>query len=307
MMRRRWPFIVGALVAVGALIGCDSAEEAPESVASPNVYLYQTSPGTEPAIRMGWASNIPDPSLVVAWLVYRAEFYGFPAETSYLIDVRGQHSLSDYSDARSGTGTAAVDYTTDFTYLRNGQQEDGSIEATYTRPDLLAGHTYYYRARRVVKPNSGAPPGSTTQTSDLTVDPVDALSQPSDAQGPVTYITSPTLSSPSQGVQSVDPTDVSFVWSTVSGADEYQIRVYTNASATGNPVLISPVLNFTGSTGRYSYQPSGRGQLDETTTYYWVVGARKSSEAYPRCGSEDGWVKSQIRSFETATLPPGTP
>lgn len=300
--------LLATVVVPWAITGCDSSDSAPDGTAGTGAYLYQPSPGAEPAVRTGWGSNVPDPSQIVAWLVYRAEFYGFPAEHGYLIDVRGQQTLSDYSDSRSGTGLASVPFSRNFTYTRNGEQQDGSIQATYSRPDLVAGRTYYYRARRVVKPNSGAPPlTGAAQVSALAVDPADALSQPSDAVGPVTYVTPATPSAPTNGLQTVDPTAVTFHWSTTGGGDEYQVRVYSNASATGNPVMISPVLRFSGTTGSYAYTRTGNGLLQGTTNYYWVVGSRKSSEAQPNCGGESGWIKSQVQQFRTTVMPPATP
>ncbi len=300
--------LLGALFVPWTITGCDSSDSAPDGAAAPGAHLYQVSAGAEPAIRTGWSSNIPDPSLVVAWLVYRAEFYGFPAEHGYLIDVRGQQTLSDYSDFRGGTGLVALNYSLPFTYTRNGQQQSGSIDASYARPDLVAGRTYYYRARRVVRPNSGAPPlTGSAQASALTVDPFDALSQPSDPAGPVTYIVPATPTSPTDGLQTADPAAMTFTWTIGAGADEYQIRVYDNASVAGNPVMISPVIRPAGTTGSYTYAPGGSGLLRATTTYYWTVGSRKLGEAPPTCAGESGWLKSQVRQFRTTEYPPGTP
>ena len=58
--------LLGALFVPWTITGCDSSDSAPDGAAAPGAYLYQVSAGAEPAIRTGWSSNIPDPSLVVA-------------------------------------------------------------------------------------------------------------------------------------------------------------------------------------------------------------------------------------------------
>ncbi len=298
-------------VAVALMIGCGGSDDPPAGTESKTAHLYQASPGAPTSIRMGWArDSVPDPSSIVAWFVYRGSYYGLLAEPQNLIDAIGAQDLRVYEDAGNA---ASLNYSTNFSYTRRDNPEQGSIDATYTRPPLMAGQTYYYRARRVVSENSMAPPissaqVSTLQVSTLQVDPPSALSQPSAPQGPVTYFVAPAPVKPSAGSATVDATNAAFQWSTSTGADEYMIRIYDNYSVTGNPVVQSPIVRPGGTVGVWTYTTGGgNGALRGSQYYYWVVCARKSGEVTPTCGEESGWVKSSVRQFMTAPTPPGIP
>lgn len=302
--------LVVTVALAGLLAGCgggDAAESAKQA------HLYQAAPGDVPTIRMGWEdSDNPDPSDVVAWLVYRANYAWFGAEAANLIDARSSQSLTEWEDDPDGSGVA--DFSRTFTYQDYDSVATGTVTATYTHPGLNEGDVYYYRARRVFKPNRGTIPiGSSVQASPaaataLEIDPDDALSEASSPQGPVHYFDAPTLSSPSAGSSVVDPTNVTFSWTNPEGADQFQVRVYRNAELTGSPVIMSGSLTFSDTSGQYTHTASGsNGALAGSTTYYWVVGARRSGEAYPTCGELEGWVLSSVRQFTTTPVPPNWP
>ena len=295
-----WMLVV--LTSALLLFGCSSSDDAP-TVETKGAHLYQTTPGGAPVIRVGWTDNIPDPSLVVAWLIYRGPNVGLAAENYNLTDVIGAQSLPVYEDRPTGIGP--ITFQRDFTYLEYGDQQDGSVDITYTRPGLAAGQSYYYRARRVVRPNVSAPPISSAQASSFDVDPPQALGHASVSQGPVTYFVSAAPTLPSNGASSIDPRHVAFQWTNSTGANEYQVRVYDNYQATGTPVLQSSSLYPTGSVGQYTHSASSA--LAGGRIYYWTVGARRAGEASPTCGTESGWLKSAVRQFRTVTLPPSTP
>lgn len=305
-MRLRWPLAAVPVIAAACILaGCSGADNNP-GVESKSAHLYQVSPGDEPVIRMGWTSNIPDPSQVVAWLIYRGENATPAAEGPNLIDVVDARRLPVYEDTRSGA--MQITFQRRFTYMQYGSQETGSLSVTYDRPPLMAGRRYYYRARRVVRTRDSAPPIATTQATDFQLDPASALGQASAPQGPVTYILPAVPTLPSHGATAVDPRLVTFRWNTTAGADEYQVRVYDNMQAAGQPVLISPAQHPVGAFGQWTYDTGGyTGGLRGNTTYYWVVGARRAGEATPTCGPESGWLKSAVRWFRTATLPPPAP
>jgi hypothetical protein len=271
-------------------------------------HLYQSSAGGTPVIRMGWSGNISDPSLVVAWLIYRGNSAGVTAEPYNLVDALATQKLSDYSD--TGSAVTNLGFNLSFTYTQPDGQQTGTVSATYSRTALTAGTTYYYRARRVVKPNNQGVPTAqvgSSQATSFTVTPSDALSEASSAQGPVTYFRAAQPTSPTQYASSIDPTAVTFKWNVTTGADEYQIRVYKTSSVTGQATVQSPVVTVYSGTGQWKYPTSGTGSLQGSKTYYWVVCARHSGESAPSCGTESGWLKSSPQQFTTVTLPPSEP
>lgn len=304
-MRLRALGVAVVITAIPLIIGCSGSDKDP-GVESKGAHLYQVSPGDEPVIRMGWTSNIPDPSQVIAWLIYRGENTTPTAERQSLTDVVDARRLPLYEDTRAGA--MQVTFERQFTYMHFGSQETGSLSVTYDRPALAPGRRYYYRARRVVRTRESAPPIATAQATDFQLDPWSALGDASVPQGPVTYILPAAPSLPSHGASTVDPRLVTFRWNTTAGADAYQVRVYDNVQATGQPVVVSPTQHPVGASGQWTYDTGGRaGGLRGNTTYYWVVGARRAAEAPPTCGPESGWLKSAVRQFRTATLPPPAP
>ena len=178
---------VAAVVALLALAGCGGSDAPPSGVTVKTAHLFQDGPGQTPVIRMGWAqSTFPDPASIVAWLVYRGTNFGVAAEDRNLIDVVDSGGALLYEDL--ATATPEVTFSRGFAYVRRGEQQQGSIEITYDRPAVVPGERYYYRARRVVAPNSGGIPiAQSAQASSVTVDPADAIGSASSPQGPVTY------------------------------------------------------------------------------------------------------------------------
>jgi len=284
------------------LTGCGSSDEQASTGRTKSAHLYQAAPGDPPVIRMGWREN--STTTVVAWLVFRGQFYGFNAAQEALIDIIDGEDLPVYEDTQ--TNHPLVSFSRDFTYLYRGNEENGSVSATYTHPGVAVGQTYYYRARVIAPPNSSAPPISSAASDDLDVDPPTALSEASAPQGPVTYFLAPTGTRPSS-MSTVDPRAVAFNWNNSTGADEYQVRVYSSSSATGQPVVQSPVVYSVGTFGAWTYSPTSTSALKGSTYYYWVVCARKGGQAEPTCGSESGWVKSAVIPFLTAPTPPSMP
>jgi hypothetical protein len=304
---RIWLSFVGAVVTIClscALSGCGGGTgDAGARVLL--AHLYQNGPGQPSNIRVAWrASSATNTSDIVAWLVYRDTYAGLPAEEASLIDARGGGRSLDFWD--NPNGAVQVTYNRTFTYLQSGSQQTGTVDITYTHPALFVGSTYFYRARLVVKPNSSSPPISGTSASSFNVDPSNALTEASASQGPVTYFLVPTQSDPSNGNTAISPKHIVFNWLATTGADEYIIRVYTNASATGTPLIQSPVIRPISKYGTWTYDAGSSVVLHGLSSYYWTVGARASGQATPVSGTETGWLNSTVRQFSTVTLPPGS-
>lgn len=295
------PLVVLATMGVW-LAGCGSSDEEVSTSQAKTAHLHQVAPGDAPVIRMGWREN--STTTVVAWLVFRGQFYGFNAAQDALVDIIDGEDLPVYEDTQ--TNHALLSFSRSFTYLDRGNEETGSVSATYTHPGVAVGQTYYYRARVIAPPNSSAPPISSAASDDLDVDPPNALSEASAPQGPVTYFLPPTGTRPTS-MSTVDPRAVAFNWTNSTGADEYQVRVYSSSSATGQPVVQSPVIYSSGTYGAWTYSPTSASALKGSTYYYWVVCARKSGQATPTCGTESGWLKSAVISFLTSPTPPSVP
>jgi hypothetical protein len=296
--------VVGAVaMAVGGCGGSDG-----DAANAKYAHLYQSAPGSVPVIRMGWGGNISDPALVVAWLIYRGTSPGTPAEPYSLVDAIAAQKLTDYSD--TGGAVTNLNFNLSFTYTDPDGQNTGTVNATYSRTALVPGTSYYYRARRVVKPNNQGVPTAQVgpaQATTFSVTPPEALGEASSPQGPVTYFRAAQPTLPAQYASSIDPRSVTFKWDTTVGADEYQVRVYKDSSVKGLPTVQSPTVAVYSSMGQWTYPVSGSGSLQGGRTYYWVVCARRSGEAPPSCGTESGWVKSAPQQFTTVTLPPGGP
>jgi len=275
-----------------------------------DVQIAQEGAGGTPYIRVNTERGfIPETSQVHAWLFYRGELEPL-AEPENIVGATSQARLDTYPDdpaARMG-----VAFSTEFTYFdRGGEQADGSVELTYDDPALLVGSSYYYKVQRVVDPIMPQPP-VTGQVGPaqaaLTVDPPEALGEPSRAVGPVTYFDPAVLVSPTNNSETVDPTDVTFEWTPSDGADQYQVQVYSDMNLS-NLVYRSPELSWTG--GSVMTHTVTSTLFDGTTTYWWVVCNRKYGEAQPvaRIGGQDrsGWIYSDKWSFTTITAPPSPP
>ena len=103
-------------------------------------------------------------------------------------------------------------------------------------------------------------------------------------QEPLDPPSTPSLSSPDDGATGISRTPT-LKWSSVSGADEYEVQVDTD------PGVNSPFIDEPESNDSYSIKA---GELDYSTTYYWQVRARND-------GGPSGW--SDIWKFTTKDKP----
>lgn len=304
-----------------AAVGLYNVATGPDSRSAPGAraFLAQQAPGSEPRIRVETATgSIPGAAKTHAWLVFRGDTAGFPAQVdnrNYLVAaIRGSKLIDFEDDPRR---VVDIGFELEFQYMNEeGDREDGSVDITYNHLELTAGSTYYYKLRRIVDPGRvRIPIADTTQAEDELVDvsfdldPADALSEESAVAGPVTFIYPVTLQTPTDGNAAVDggAGKTVFTWTPSLGADEYQVMIYTNPGATGTPVKLSPVITFTGSGTTMSWRMDTA--LAASTKYYWFVGARKRGEAPPfvRSLNRSGWIMSAPFSFTTAPTPPITP
>lgn len=302
---------LGALLGIYAIASGDDAQAAPGAKA----FLSQAYPGAEPRIQVT-SSGGTGSREVYGWLVYRGETRGFPAEVdnrNYLVSALRGEKLGVYED--SPDREVDIPFAMTFQYLtEEGEQEDATVDITYNHLELSAGSSYYYRLRRIVDPGRVRVPISENQAEELgdvsfEVDPEDCLSTESNPAGPITYFMPPTPELPSDGNSAVNPlaNKTRFTWTPAYGADQYQVYVYDNASATGSPVKVSPVLTNTSVDATGSMNWLLNTQLSATTTYYWFVGARRSTDAslpYLQSISKSGWIFSEPYSFTTSPMPP---
>ncbi len=307
---------------IGTATGADSSS--PPAV---EVLLSQAAPGSEPRVRVNaLVGDIPGNHKTHGWLVFRGNAAGFPAiadSRNYLISALPGSRLSNFEDDPARSVNLAFELT--FEYLdENSDREEGSVSATYNHLELSAGSTYYYKLQRIVDPGrvripfADATGVGTQQVEELAdvdfeADPADCLSEPSDPAGPITYFYPPTPETPSDGNEVVDwdasKGNTVFRWRPSYGANEYQVRIYNNASASGRAVQESPVLSTTstGSTGSMSWTMAM--DLSPASTYYWFVAARVRGETEPIVQStgDRGWILSRAFSLKTVTGPPASP
>ena len=310
------------VAALGLLLGIVATATGNQNISPPvsQALMAQESPGAMPVIRVNVTRNLnPDPAHTHAFLFYRGSTAGFVADATAMGDgtldggplvaiVQDGH-LDYYED----TATRQVGLTADISFFffgRTGEQETGTLTATYNHAEVVAGNSYYYKVRRLVDPWRPILPNPAQipfVAVDFTVDPLDALGDPSKAAGPITYSLPATPQRPVGTTTAVDPRAGTFEWTPSRGADQYQIQVYRDQALT-QLVTASPVQ--TVATGqalmRYTFSdftfPGG-------TTLWWVVGSRTSGEANPSCkigaSRTSPWVLSTRVSFTTVDLPPG--
>jgi hypothetical protein len=276
---------------------------------------YQQMPGVAPVDRVFIHRGLnPDPEATHDWLLYRGTDSGFPAMVdvnNYLIAMVSGGAIN-YIDDDTST-TFGLTETDSFLYIDNtGTQDTGTVTATYNHFGLVAGDTYYYRLRRVVNPYMPDVPISSQVTAPvtpvLTVTPTQALSDQSQAAGPITFtlppvVLHPLLTDPPQPQQGA-----TFEWTPSLGADTYQVFVYSDPLLT-QLVVSSPPIIWTGqSTLSYTFSTfTLPANSAGTTTLYWVVGGRTSLEANPQCmvGTQTvPYVLSAKTAFQTVQLPP---
>lgn len=317
--RTKNTFMIG--LGIAALLGAYSVATGPDNTSAPgsSAWLAQSSPGAEPRIRVNTSVNsIPGNAKTFAWLVYRGDAQGFPAmadDRDYLISVIQGSRLGYFED--SPAAQYGIDADIDFTYTdETGDQADGNLSVTYNHQPLVPGTAYYYKLRRVVDPGRvvfpqsvGAAQAGQRVAVNFTINPTDALSEESKPAGPVTYFYPASPEQPSDGNTAVDPSANAtvFTWTPTVGADVYQVQIYTNQLAVGQPVKVSPEITNTTGTGTMSWRITTN--LAANTKYYWFVCARKNGEALPRVVSngKTGWIFSKAFTFTTSPMPPSPP
>lgn len=302
---------LGALLGIYAIASGDDAQAAPGAKA----FLSQAYPGAEPRIQVS-SSGGTGSRQVYGWLVYRGDSRGFPAEVdnrNYLVAALRGEKLGVYEDAPDRE--VDIPFAMTFNYLtEEGEQEEATVDINYNHVELSAGSSYYYRLRRIMDPGRVRIPISENQAEELgevsfEVEPEDAVSAESSPAGPITYFMPPTPELPTNGNSAVNPlaNKVRFTWTPSYGADQYQVYVYDNASASGSPIKRSPVLTNSSVDANGSMNWLLNTSLSPTTTYYWFVGARRSTDAaqpYLQSVKMTGWVFSEPFSFTTSPMPP---
>ncbi len=308
--------VLAAVVAsFAALVGCGGGDVTPgssfdNSVSAP-AQVGQAQPGGTPFIRVNVTrSSLPTTDQIHAWLFYRGPTPGLLAEPENIVSATSAAWLDSYEDdPRARYGVA---FNTSFSFRDySGDMADSQVQITYNDPPLVPGETYFYKLRRVVDPiRPVVPMASPAQVApEFQVDPLDALGEPSQAIGPVTYFVSPALISPFNGSTSVNPTDLTFEWVPSAGADQYQVEVYNNPLLSGPAVYQSQTIYSSARTVLTHRAVSSA--LAGSTRYWWVVGSRKLGEAQPICyingQYRTGWIYSSPFTFTTAEGPPFPP
>ena len=144
--------------------------------------------------------------------------------------------------------------------------------------------------------------------NDIALDTDMGLSDATVAMGPVTYLVPPGLLAPANNnmAQSVD--DVGFSWQGVLGATQYVVQMATDADFSS--IAFSSASIATTSSGqlsfRYNSTAAGYQELSPNTQYFWRVGA-KSTFGGQRAPEPDGYIFSQVYTFQTADQPPVNP
>ncbi len=309
------------LLAAGALIlGIVATATGNQNITPPVVgaLVSQEFPGSTPVIRVNISRNLnPDPEHTHAFLFYRGRSAGFVADATAmgdgtldggpLVAIVPDAHLNYYEDTQDRQVGITSDISFDF-FSRAGEQETGTLTATYNHAELVAGNTYYYKVRRLVDPWRPILPNPQQEFIAVTfaVDPPDALGNPSPATPPVTY-SLPAVQQRPLGSTTVNPQAATFEWMPSRGADQYQVQVYLDRELT-QLVTASPTR--TAATGqtllRYTFNDF---IFPGDTTMWWVVASRTSGETKPSCkvgGSRTlPWVLSERTSFKTVALPPG--
>jgi hypothetical protein len=310
------------LAAVGVIMGIVATGTGSQNISPPgaSAYLAQQSPNATPVIRVNISRGLnPDPEHTHAFLFYRGSSAGFVADATAggtdlttggpLIAVVPDGHLNYYEDSPDRQVGLSADIT--FQYFdRTGEQQDGTLTATYNHAELVAGNSYYYKVRRLVDPWRPILPNPTQVVPPFvnvtfTVDPQDALGDPSQATGPVTYSLPATPLRP-LGSTTVDPKSATFEWAPARGADQYQVQIYSDAALT-HLVTSSPILTSAAGQSTMHYTFSDY-VFPGSTLFYWVVASRTSGEVNPVCtvgGRTVPFVLSEKENFTTVTLPPG--
>ncbi|MGQ9733198.1 MAG: hypothetical protein ACUVX8_18225, partial [Candidatus Zipacnadales bacterium] len=331
--QQRTKFLWGAaaLALLVGLAGVATGTNETTAPPTPISYLHQNAMGDTPVIRIEFAQ------LDKAWghLLFRGHSAGFPADAPYLVEVVAGPGTPQRIKIIDDTPQAIAQQDRTITVSFRDEEGDPTtedVDCTWTHPALVPGEAYFHKVRRVTEP--AFPPGTnpplsqTGGTDNVFQDPTNQidvggdwpmLSDATKAVGPVTYILPPQLIAPAPNASSQDTTAITFEWQPTTGADEYMVEVFDSSDPSG---LRQPIFHREGihprgvATLSETWRPAA-GDLEPLSIYYWRVGARKSTElssrkqGYPRVGAGSneliGWVLSEVRSFETADIPPPPP
>jgi hypothetical protein len=302
------------LAGLGVILGVVAVATGPQNISAVgvNAVLHQDGPGQTPVVRV-YVNRpaVPDPEHTHFWLLFRGPSAGFPAivdTRNYLVAIQKAGSLAFMED--DSTTTYGLTLTNgEFTFVdTEGTEGTGTVTATYNHFGLVSGNTYFYKVERVVDPYRPQIP-TTNQiinpvTPTFTVNPDDAISNPSEAAGPVTMFQPSAQTSPVGTGTPVSPTGAVFTWTPQVGADQYQVQVYDSPTLS-HLVVSSPVITWTGQTS-LSWTFSDFTFAGDTT-YYWVVGSRASGEGYPEgvtSARTVPFILSTKASFKTVYMPP---
>lgn len=310
-------YIAGLALIVGiAATATGSQNTSPPGA---EAFLFQQAPGVTPVIRINVHRGLnPDPEHTHAFLFYRGNSAGFvadaladgttPTNGGPLVRIISDGHLQYWEDQPAREVGLSYDNSFQF-FDRTGTQTTATLTATYNDAELVPGGFYFYKVRRWVDPLRPQLPLSQQilqPFADITftVDPADSLGEPSEPTGPVTYSLPATPLRP-VGSTTVNPSSATFEWTPATGADQYQVQVYSDAQL-GHLVVASPIL--TAATGqtlmRFTFSDF---TFSGDTTFWWVVASRTSEEVKPRClvgGRTINFIISSKSSFTTVTSPP---
>ncbi|MBU0607783.1 MAG: hypothetical protein KKI08_07830 [Armatimonadetes bacterium] len=307
------------LVAAGLLLlGLVAVATGPTTASGSTLQcgLAQASPGSDPVVRLDVNTDNTALDKTHGWLIYRAANNpDFPAIAQYLIDAMPGQRMTVYSD-EPFEYRVIEDYELTFQFLEEGELEDGSVTVSFNDAPLVRGTRYFYRVRRIIEPL--ARPGENPPIGTAQIEPVEpviepdpddsVLSEASNACGPVTFFTSPLLSTPDNGSASQRTDAITFTWQPSVGANEYRVQVFPTSDPDGlnAPILQSSVVRDNGA----AILNATIQNFAASTTYWWRVGARQSSDARMPLNLMTGvreWLYSSMRSFTTANTPPSVP
>lgn len=317
------------MAALGIIVGIVATGTGSQNISPPGIsaHLAQQSPGATPVIRVNVGRSLnPDPQHTHAFLFYRGNSAGFVADATAggtglinggpLIAIVPDGHLNYYEDTPDRVVGLSASISFEF-FDRSGEQDTATLTATYNHAELVPGNTYFYKARRLVDPWRPILPVPTQVQPPFvnvtfTVDPEDALGEPSQAAGPVTYslpVPDDAQRSPVAGSTVVHQRGEVFSWTPSRGADQYQVQVYSDASLRRLEVA-SPVLTSALGSTRMTYAFNDF-SFSASTDHYWVVASRTSGEANPVCSVGGSatvpWVLSRAWKFNVVEEPPPGP
>lgn len=284
-------------------------------------FLLQQAPGANPAVRLNFRTPTTSRDGTHGFLFFRAANNpDFPAVAQYLIDMLPGYTTLYSDDPFTNTSTTGDTITFQFvdkTSGSTGALTTGSVTASFNHPAQIPGNKYFYRIRRISDPlpaPGSNPPIATTAQAPVVpvITPTpdwSIITDASNACGPVTFFTVPIQSTPANGAVNLPTSNITFSWQTTTGANEYIIQVFPSTDPDGlhSPVLQSAVLRSTSSTVMSTVIA---GPFNASTTYYWTVGARQSSDPDQPVNAQtgrQGFLYSAIHSFTTTTSPPPPP